>query len=132
MMRCFIILTHKNRDMVTKVIWFFENHVLSLFKQKNKDMSFSDLKFKIRDDGMQHAIMKVGKYKLSVIAGKYAYSSPRLNLVDINDFNTFECAIIKENGDFATRDIFENMYDDVISNVTREGIDELIKEIQQQ
>lgn len=93
-------------------------------------MTFDDLKFEIKNDGMWKSKTIINGLTLSVIAGEFAYSTPRVNLKNIDDYHRFEAAVMDENGHLYTRKIRTRLLDDVIGYMTREEINELIIEIE--
>ena len=75
-----------------------------------------------------HGTLKLGDYTLSVVASEYAYSKPRAYLMHVEDYSKFEVAVMGQK-DFATKEIFPNEMDDVISYQTREEINDIIKSV---
>jgi len=92
-------------------------------------MTFEDLTF-IRDErGTWRCREKINNHEVSIVAGEFAYSTPRENLSEYSDFSTYEIAIFKD-GEF-TREFFDSdHYDDVMGYVTKEKINSLISKIQ--
>lgn len=69
-------------------------------------------------------------FELSVIAGEFAYSTPRENNLDPDFFSEFKVAVFNDDGEF-TREFFpEDHNDDVMGWVTRAGINTLMLLIQ--
>lgn len=92
-------------------------------------MTFEDLTFAKDEMGTWRCRENINNYEVSIVAGKYVYSTPRENLSDPNDFSEYEIAIFKD-GEF-TREFFDSdHYDDVMGYVTKEEINSLISKIQ--
>jgi len=69
-------------------------------------------------------------FEISVIAGEFAYSTPRENNLDPDFFSEFEVAVFNSDGYF-TREFFpEDHYDDVMGWQTRADINTLMLLIQ--
>ena len=69
-------------------------------------------------------------FSLSVIAGGFAYSTPREDNQDPDHFNEFEVAVFNPDGEF-TREFFpEDHIDDVLGWQTRADINTLMLQIQ--
>ena len=69
-------------------------------------------------------------FELSVIAGEFAYSTPRENTLDPDFFSEFEVAVFGPDGDF-TQEFFPEDHDnDVMGWVTRADINTLMLQIQ--
>lgn len=98
--------------------------------------TFADLQFNLRQDNTQQAKMNLGQgIVISVIAGENAYSEPRKNNLNIEDYKSFECAILDEHHDgdylkFVTRNWVTDLCDDVLAGVSREEITTLMERIQ--
>lgn len=93
-------------------------------------MTFDDLKFEIKNDGMWKSKTIINGFTLSVIAGEFAYSTPRENLKNVDDYHRFESSVMDEDGYLVTRKIRKRLLDDVIGYMTRDEINELINEIE--
>jgi len=92
-------------------------------------MTFDDLTFVKDGMGTWRCRENINNYEVSIVAGKYVYSTPRENLSDPNDFSEYEIAIFKD-GEF-TREFFDSdHYDDVMGYVNKEQILSLISKIQ--
>lgn len=92
---------------------------------------FKDLEFKPHPNG-EGIISRLdfdNGFSLSVIAGGFAYSTPRLNIQDPDHFSAFEVAVFTPDGDF-TREFFPDSHDDVLGWQDREEINTLISKIQ--
>jgi|GEM_PF-1737413 hypothetical protein len=98
--------------------------------------TFADLEFKVRRDETKQAQMDLGRgLIISVIAGQSAYSKPRENGLNIEDYTSFECALLKRDVvegylNFATLDWIPDAGDDVLGYVSREEITSLMKRVQ--
>lgn len=69
-------------------------------------------------------------FELSVIAGEFAYSTPREHSLDPDFFSEFEVAVFNDEGEF-TREFFpEDHNDDVLGWKTRAEINTLMLMIQ--
>ena len=77
--------------------------------------TFKDIKFFDSMGGRLKSTTKFDNgFELSVIAGEYAYSTPRENNTDPDFFSEFEVAVFTPYGEF-TREFFpEDHYDDVM------------------
>jgi hypothetical protein len=96
-------------------------------------MEFKNLNFSPRMFGDGWGCQtQIGNYVLSVQAGEGLYCSPRANLDSPDLYKTFEVAVW-ESGDsqgWATQMFFPENGDDVVSNVTRKQITELMKKME--
>ena len=106
---------------------------------------FEKLQWKIEhaDDGSGHpglwrTKVNILPYTVSIIAGEFAYSSPRQTLYSPSRYEKFEVAILEPTGDsfsnkqdYATHKFVENANDTVLAYYTREEIIDLIEKIQQ-
>jgi hypothetical protein len=95
-------------------------------------MKFEDLKFERKFLGGFGSTTEINGYILSVQCSSSHYCAPRFNLSSVEDYSTFEIAVIKgKNGNFVTSNfINEHNPDDVAGWVTREEINEVIKKIE--
>jgi ABC-type enterochelin transport system substrate-binding protein len=98
-------------------------------------MKFEDLKFERKFLGGFGSTTEINGYILSVQCGSFHYCTPRSNLSSVEDYSTFEIAVIDnrktEFGEFVTSNfINEHNPDDVAGWVTREEINEVIKKIE--
>ena len=69
-------------------------------------------------------------FEISVIAGQFAYSTPRENSLDPDFFSAFEVAIFNDEGKFVTRDFFQDIEDDVMGWQTRADINTIMMVVQ--
>ena len=69
-------------------------------------------------------------FELSVIAGEFAYSTPRENSLNPDFFSEFEIAILNDEGEFVTRDFFQDIEDDVMGWQSRSDINMIMMVIQ--
>ena len=69
-------------------------------------------------------------FELSVIAGEFAYSTPRENSLDPDFFSEFEIAIFNDEGEFVTQDFFPDADDDVMGWQDRGQINALMLLVQ--
>ena len=69
-------------------------------------VTFKDIQFKrIYNNSQWHGTCKFENgYTLSVAVGEMCYSGPRQNLESIDDYVSFEIAILNEEGDYITSD----------------------------
>lgn len=65
-------------------------------------------------------------FEISVIAGQFAYSTPRENSLDPDFFSAFEVAIFNDEGEFVTQDFFQDINDDVMGWQTRADINTIM------
>ena len=90
-------------------------------------MKFKDIKFeKRRIGGIQARVELKDEMILSIVAGEFAYSSPRADFGEPEQFESFEIAIIDKDGDFVTREHLAVEHNDVLGWVSREQIEEII------
>jgi len=98
--------------------------------------TFTDLDFKESSSGSLKAQIELGRgIIISVLAGESLYSQPRENGLKVEEYSTFECALLKRDIvegylNFATRDWVYDAQDDVLSYVTREEITSLMEKVQ--
>ena len=88
--------------------------------------------------GLWRAKVNILPYTVSIIAGEFAYSSPRYTLYSPSRYEKFEVAVLEPITDsfsgkqgYATKKFVENANDTVLAYYTREEITDLIKKIQQ-
>ena len=93
-------------------------------------MKFEDIKFEQRTFGGVAAQVELkDEMILSIVAGQMAYSTPRQDLTEANDFASFEIAILDKDGEFVTRDHISDLEDDVKGWVGREEILQIIEKL---
>jgi len=98
--------------------------------------TFTDLEFKERKDGNLHAMLEIARdISISVIAGQTAYSTPRENGLKVEDYASFECALLKRDViegylNFVTLDWVTDASDDVLGYVSRDEITSLMQRVQ--
>ena len=92
---------------------------------------FKDLVFKKRHSGGIGAKVDFDNgFSISVIAGKFAYSTPREDKDSPDDFSSFEIAVFGPNGDFVTKDFVLGLDNDVLGWQNRGQINALMLLIQ--
>ena len=92
---------------------------------------FNDLEFGERLGGGIGARLDFDNgFSISVIAGKFAYCTPREDNSDPDFFSDFEVAVFGPNGDWATRDFLPESKDDVLGWRSRAEINTLMLYIQ--
>ena len=93
--------------------------------------TFKDIQFHQSMGGNLKSITRFDNgFELSVIAGEFAYSTPRENSLDPDFFSAFEVAVFDHDGYF-TREFFpEDHYDDVVGWQSRADINTLMLLIQ--
>ena len=69
-------------------------------------------------------------FEISVIAGEFAYSTPRENNMDPDFFDKFEVAIFNDEGEFVTSDFVLDLEDDVLGWQERGQINALMLLVQ--
>src|SRR5210317_33600 len=69
-------------------------------------------------------------FELSVIAGEFAYSTPRENNLNPDFFSEFEVAVFNDDGEFVQDFFPEDHYDDVMGWQSRADINTLMLLIQ--
>ena len=69
-------------------------------------------------------------FEISVIAGEFAYSTPRENSLDPDFFSAFEVAIFNDEGEFVTSDFVLDLEDDVLGWQNRGQINALMLLVQ--
>jgi hypothetical protein len=69
-------------------------------------------------------------FEISVIAGEFAYSTPRENSLNPDFFSAFEVAIFNDEGEFVTQDFFQDINDDVMGWQTRADINTIMMVVQ--
>ena len=92
---------------------------------------FKDLEFKKRASGGILATEEFdNEFSISVVAGQFAYSTPREDRDSPDDFSSFEVAVFTPDGEF-TREFFpEDHNDDVLGWQERGQINALMLLIQ--
>lgn len=93
--------------------------------------TFKDIQFFLgTGDRLKSTTKFDNGFEVSIIAGEFAYSTPRENNTDPDFFSTFEVAILNEEGEFVTKDFFPDTEDDVIGWRTRTDIDNIMIKVQ--
>lgn len=93
--------------------------------------TFNDIQFFPSMGGTLKSLTKFDNgFELSVIAGQFAYSTPRENNNDPDFFSKFEIAIMDDEGNFVTRDFFQDADDDVLGWQSRADINTIMLLIQ--
>ena len=69
-------------------------------------------------------------FEISVVAGEFAYSTPRKNNPDPDFFSAFEVAIFNDDGEFVTKDFLPGHNDDVLGWQDRGQINALMLLVQ--
>ena len=92
---------------------------------------FKDLEFKEKTFG---GVCAQAKFEngliISVVASKMAYSTPREDKDSVDDFSSFEVAIIDNDGKFVTKDFVPDVDDDVLGWQDRGQINALMLLVQ--
>ena len=93
--------------------------------------TFKDIQFLPSMGGNLKSTTKFDNgFEISVIAGEFAYSSPREQNPDPDFFDEFEIAIFNDEGDFVTKDFLPGHDDDVLGWQNRGQINALMLLIQ--
>ena len=93
--------------------------------------TFEDLEFSKRPDGAIFSNLTLDNgLLLSVIAGRFAYSTPKEDGDSADDFASFEIAVIDSRGEFVTREFLFDYHDDILGWQSRDQITELMKTLQ--
>jgi hypothetical protein len=115
-----------------KFVDAIDDYITEQLNKKTDYMMFNDLIFREKPSG---GIIATNTFKngltISVVAGEYAYSTPRSSGDNPDVFSSFEIAILNDRGDFVTKNIFPDEIDDVIGWKSREEINDIIKVIEQ-
>ena len=69
-------------------------------------------------------------FEISVVAGEFAYSTPRKNNPDPDFFSAFEVAIFNDEGEFVIKDFLPGHNDDVLGWQDRGQINALMLLVQ--
>ena len=93
--------------------------------------TFKDIRFFDSMGGNLKSITKFDNgFEISVIAGEFAYSTPRENNMDPDFFSEFEVAVFNSDGEFVREFFPEDHNDDVLGWQTRAEINTLMLLIQ--
>ena len=93
--------------------------------------TFKDIKFFPSMGGNLKSNTKFDNgFEISVIAGEFAYSTPRENSLDPDFFSAFEVAIFNDEGKFVTRDFFQDIEYDVMGWQSRSDINTIMMVVQ--
>jgi len=92
-------------------------------------MTFENLKFDRTSGGWRSQTDLDNGFKVSVVAGVFAYSTPREDLSDPQDYSAYEIAIFDSEGEWATRKFVPDHHDDVIGYLSKEDISSLISNV---
>ena len=94
--------------------------------------TFKDLVFHSNPSGGINSRAEFGNgFTISVVAGGFAYSTPRRDLPNPDDFSAFEIAVFDVSGNF-TKEFFPDHHDNVLGWQDREEINALMLLIQSQ
>ena len=91
---------------------------------------FKDLVFEKRSTSIGTRMNFDNGFSISVIAGKYAYSTPREDKDSPDDFEAFEVAVFAPDGEFTRKFFPEDHHDDVLGWQERGQINALMLLIQ--
>ena len=93
--------------------------------------TFKDIKFFPSMGGNLKSNTKFDNgFEISVIAGEFAYSTPREQNPDPDFFSAFEVAIFNDKGEFVTQDFFQDINDDVMGFQSRADINTIMMVVQ--
>ena len=93
--------------------------------------TFKDIQFHQSMGGNLKSTTKFDNgFEISVIAGEFAYSTPRKSSLDPNFFSEFEIAIFNDDGEFVTKDFLPGHNDDVLGWQNRGQINALMLLVQ--
>jgi hypothetical protein len=93
--------------------------------------TFRDLVFHPHHTGGINSRMDFDNgFSISVIAGGFAYSTPREDKDSPDDFASFEVAIFNDEGEFVTSDFVLDLEDDVLGWQNRGQINALMLLVQ--
>lgn len=94
-------------------------------------LTIDDLKFTPQSHGGIGATLKTkSKVTISIQAGEFVYSTPRLNGYNPDDYTYFEVALINTKGDFITDQFIDCGGDEVAGWVSRDVIDNIIYQLE--
>ncbi len=93
-------------------------------------MKFKDLKFKKQHHGGVGATAKFKDVTVSIQAGKFVYSTPRVDGLNAKDYSAFEVAIFNnsKDGGFITNK-FLDTDDEVAGWTSKEDIEKLLQKL---
>ncbi len=93
--------------------------------------TFKDIRFHDSMGGNLKSTTKFDNgFEISVVAGEFAYSTPRKNNPDPDFFSAFEIAIFNDEGEFVTKDFLPGHNDDVLGWQDRGQINALMLLVQ--
>ncbi len=93
--------------------------------------TFKDIRFHDSMGGNLKSTTKFDNgFEISVVAGEFAYSTPRKNNPDPDFFSAFEIAIFNDEGEFVTKDFLPGHNDDVLGWQNRGQINALMLLVQ--
>ena len=93
--------------------------------------TFNDIQFFPSMGGNLKSTTKFDNgFELSVVAGEFAYSTPRENSLDPDFFSEFEVAVFNDEGEFTQEFFPEDHNDDVMGWQSRADINTLMLLIQ--
>ena len=94
-------------------------------------ITFNDLKFKKHPNGRGWAGWYTFEngYRISVVCGEMAYCTPKLYLKLIEEYESFEIAILDNNNEWATKEILPGAEDDVVGWLSPDNISEIMNPI---
>lgn len=93
--------------------------------------TFNDIKFTPNKDwGKWSGKLKIDDYILSVVAGERLYSSPRTFEDSVDQYNSFEVAVLNLQTNFVTDFFVDDMKDEVLGWQSRNEINDIISRIE--
>lgn len=92
---------------------------------------FKDLKFKKHPNGKGWAGWYTFEngYRISVVCGDFAYCTPKLSLKLIEEYESFEVAILDNNNEWATKEILPGAEEDVVGWISKANISQIMRVI---
>ena len=94
-------------------------------------MTYNDLIFLPHPNGcgLQARHIFENGYEISVVCGRYYYSTPKLDLMFGDEYEAYEVAVFSPQGDFVTPEFIECYGDEVAGYLNRDEISDLMTNI---
>lgn len=67
--------------------------------------------------------------EISVVCGRYFYSTPKMDLMFADEYETYEVAVFSPDGEFITSEFIDCYGDDVAGYLTKDDVSDLMTNV---
>tara|TARA_B100000900_G_scaffold347796_1_gene313144 strand:+ start:244 stop:558 length:315 start_codon:yes stop_codon:yes gene_type:complete len=94
--------------------------------------TFKDIKFETHphSGGWAGNLKFHNGVRMSIVCGDFAYCTPKLTLKNVEEYSSFEVALLDSTNEFCTKKIIPEAEDDVIGWASPKNIEEIISKIE--